>query len=79
MNNSGNITQDKTREIVRDFADAIKQKLDREGVAPDNAVIDFREWRTQNISKPIQKIPTELLRYRKDNGRIKSRFNNASS
>jgi hypothetical protein len=72
MNNSGNITQDKTREIVRDFADAIKQKLNREGVAPDNAVIDFREWRTQNISKPIQKIPTELLRYRKDNGRITS-------
>ena len=72
MNNSGNITQDKTREIIPDFADAIKQKLSTEGVAPETAVIDFRTWRSENISKPIHRIPTELLRYRKDNGRIAS-------
>ena len=42
------ITRDKFREIVKDFADAIKQRLDTEGVAPDNAVIDFRDWRIQN-------------------------------
>jgi len=65
------ITQDKTKEIVRDFADAIKKRLDPR-VAPDNTVIDFRDWRTQNHPSQIHKIPTELLRFRKDNGRIAS-------
>jgi hypothetical protein len=65
------ITQSKTREIVRDFADAIKQKLDS-NVLPDNTVIDFRDWRQENRPSDIHKIPTELLRYRKDNGRIAS-------
>ena len=36
------------------------------------AVIEFREWRSEGVSKPIRKIPTNLLRYRKDNGRIAS-------
>jgi|LWDU01.1.fsa_nt_gi hypothetical protein len=72
MNHSNQITQDRTKEIIRHFADAIKRRCVTEGVAPEYAVIDFRDWRTENIQKRIQKIPTELLRYRKDNGRIAS-------
>ena len=66
------ITQSKTREIVRDFADAINKKLDSEGVAPEKDVIDFRDWRIENRQSVIHKVPIELLRYRKDNGRIAS-------
>ena len=72
MNHSNQITQERTRDIIRNFADAIKPKLSTEGVAPETAVIDFRTWRSDKISKPQYRIPTELLRYRKDNGRIAS-------
>ena len=64
------ITQEKTREIIRDFADAIKSRKSGDGVAPEFGVIDFRNW--SNVQKPIDRVPIELLRYRKNNGRIAS-------
>jgi hypothetical protein len=61
----------KPREIIDDFARAIEDRKTA-GPKPAMAVIDFRHERSSGIERPIFYVPIELLRYRKDNGRISS-------
>ena len=65
------ITESTTRTIVRDFATRIDQRKEDTPV-PSKTVIDFRTDRTDRYERPIYRVPIELLRYRKDNGRIAS-------
>ncbi len=65
------ITICKTREIIEDFAKEIERKKTK-GPKPAKTVIDFRNERKDGIERDIYLIPIELLRYRKDNGRISS-------
>lgn len=65
------ITQDKPREIVEDFARAIRERKTATA-KPAFAVINFRDEKRNSIQRPIVVVPINLLRYRKDNGRIAS-------
>jgi hypothetical protein len=65
------ITTDKAREIVEDFARAIREKKTR-GAHPEKTVINFRTDRIDGVERWIERVPLDLLRYRKDNGRIAS-------
>ena len=65
------ITKSKTREIIEDFAIEISKRKDV-GPKPSKAVIFFRNEHIDGIERSVFKVPIELLRYRKDNGRISS-------
>jgi hypothetical protein len=65
------ITQDRLREIVEDFARTIREKKTRTA-KPASAVINFRDEKRNSFERSIEVVPIELLRYRKDNGRIAS-------
>jgi len=65
------ITQEALREIVPDFAKAIREKKAK-NVKPTTAVINFRDEKLKGHERPIESVPIDLLRYRKDNGRIAS-------
>lgn len=65
------LTKAKTREIIEDFAKDIDQRK-RLGPKPAKCVINFRQESRTGIERDIYYVPTELLRYRKDNGRISS-------
>lgn len=65
------MTQDKTREIVEDFAKAILEKKTT-GTKPSKTVIDFRQEKEHGFERDIENVPLDLLRYRKENGRISS-------
>jgi hypothetical protein len=65
------ITSDPKREIVEDFAKAIRQRK-TDGPKPSKAVINFRSEKQTGFERPVELVPIELLRYRKDNGRIAS-------
>jgi len=65
------MTKLKTRAIIDDFAREIA-KAKTKGLPPDKTVIDFRNERRHGIERDIYYVPIELLRYRKDNGRISS-------
>ncbi|MGR3173600.1 MAG: hypothetical protein ACUZ8N_03280 [Candidatus Scalindua sp.] len=65
------ITKQAMRDIVDDFADDIYQKK-RKGAKPSFEVIYFRSEHMLNIEREVFEVPTELLRFRKDNGRIAS-------
>lgn len=69
MNN--NISTDAERKIIADFAIEIKSRRDT-GSKPENTVIEFRDDRRVGKERPIYLVPTKLLRFRKDNGRIAS-------
>ena len=65
------ITKEPTREIIEDFAHEIIEK--RQMTArPRKAVILFRDEHTKGIEREVWEVPTRILRYRKDNGRISS-------
>ena len=65
------ITKEKTREIVGDFAQEIKNRKTG-SPKPSTTVINFRtEWH-EGIERPIVNVPLACLRFRKDNGRIAS-------
>jgi hypothetical protein len=66
------ITIPSERQIIPDFAEQIKRNKIKIGPKPTNAVIDFRNWKKDGIEKPIELVSLDLLRYRKDNGRIAS-------
>jgi hypothetical protein len=59
------------RTILEDFA---KEISERAIVAdpPAEEVIYFRNWHIIRKKSPVKLVPVELLRYRKDNGRIAS-------
>jgi hypothetical protein len=65
------ITQNSFREIIPDFARAIKEQKTNTSI-PAKTVINFREEKKYSFERPIESVPIGLLRYRKDNGRIAS-------
>jgi hypothetical protein len=65
------LTTAETRRIIDDFAREIQNRKTR-GPKPAKTVIDFRNERKLGIERDIYLVPMELLRYRKDNGRISS-------
>ena len=65
------ISKPKTREIISDFAKEIKQRKQKT-VKPSKAVIDFRRDVLDGVERDVWLVPIEILRYRKDNGRITS-------
>ena len=65
------LSQSPPRQIIDDFAAEI-QKRKFAGAKPDTDVINFRTDLRDNRERPIWRVPIELLRFRKDNGRISS-------
>jgi hypothetical protein len=65
------ITSEPKREIVEDFAKAVRQRK-TDGPKPSKAVINFRNEKQNGFERPVELVPIDLLRYRKDNGRIAS-------
>ena len=63
------MTQPATRTVIEDFHKQIEaRKLRSE--PPGQTVINFRDEASTNTPRTIYKVPLELLRYRKENGRI---------
>lgn len=62
---------DKVRDIIDDFAAEIDSKK-RKTAKPTKHVIDFRNERADNFERDVWVVPVEILRFRKDNGRIAS-------
>lgn len=67
---SNNITTSERRTIIEDFASEINKYKEPTGQMAKP--IPFRTEREDNKGRPIFKIPIEFLRYRRNNGRIKS-------
>ena len=65
------ITKPVTREIIEDFAKAIRERR-METAKPSKTVINFRTDIKDAIERTIWRVPIEILRYRKENGRIAS-------
>ena len=65
------ITQQVTREIIEDFAREIEQKKIAASPA-ESTRIDFRNGIAENREETVFKVPLDLLRFRKENGRISS-------
>ena len=65
------LTQSPLRDIIDDFANEIKTKV-RSGPSPSKAVIRFRNEHLggKDKERDVMQVPVELLRFRKDNGRI---------
>jgi len=63
------ISTSNQRVIIKSFVDEIKKRTKR-GSKPSQVVIEFRNERKNNIEREVVEVPTEILRYRKDNGRI---------
>lgn len=61
------------RRIIDDFAEEIKKRAQR-GSNPEKAVIEFRDDRQRGKAgeRDVYLVPVNLLRFRKDNGRIAS-------
>ena len=64
------ITADKQRDIIDDFAEEIAQR--RELYSDKGKVIPFRNDEKLNKTRSVYIVKTDLLRFRKDNGRIAS-------
>jgi hypothetical protein len=65
------ITVPAKRNIIEDFAKEIRER--RQSTAkPSKTVINFRTDRSGGFERSIWLVPIEILRYRKDNGRIAS-------
>lgn len=65
------IDKSKTREIIDDFSCEIDMRKER-GPKPQKAVIYFRNERKNGVEREVFDVPLDLLRYRKDNGRIRA-------
>jgi len=65
------ITVVQPRKIIKHFADEIDRRKTT-GSKPSKAVIDFRNEHKLGTEREIFLVPIELLRFRKDNGRIAS-------
>ena len=63
------ITQPAIRHIITDFQHEIRQKR-WEAAPPKTTVINFRDDEKVHRPRTIYNVPIELLRYRKENGRI---------
>ncbi len=65
------ITKPTIREIIDDYAQEIERNKAR-GAKPSKDIIFFRNWAVNNKEQDVWEVPTEFLRFRKENGRIKS-------
>ncbi len=65
------ITKPITREIIDDFAKEIRERR-QQTVKPSKEVINFRTDKVDGVERDVWRVPIEILRYRKDNGRIAS-------
>ena len=65
------ISKDTPRVIISDFEKIINQTK-VPGSKPQKTVINFRNDKRDGIEREIFKVPIKYLRYRKDNGRIRS-------
>ena len=65
------ITKPSVREIIDDFAEEIRQRKITT-TKPSKTVINFRNEYIDKHERDIVKVPIDILRYRKDNGRIAS-------
>ena len=63
------MTKPLEREIIDDFAREISQRKEPTNT---NEIIPFRNDERLNKARPVYMVNTELLRFRKDNGRIAS-------
>ncbi|TDX02188.1 hypothetical protein [Dinghuibacter silviterrae] len=59
------------RKINKDFKDAIDQTK-QPASPPGKWVIDFKSELSERIERTVEIVPTILLKFRKDNGRIKA-------
>ncbi len=66
---SGHITQPAIRRIIEDFRKEIARKRWKSS-PPKTAVINFRDDQSAHRERRVYNVPIELLRYRKENGRI---------
>ena len=65
------ITTPITHEIIDDFVAEINKRR-RSTPRPSKAVIHFRSEDIDRFERNVANVPIELLRFRKDNGRIAS-------
>ena len=65
------MTQDKHREIIADFAGEIRKRR-IETSPPESTRIQFREGIGGSDEFSVYNVPLDLLRFRKENGRISS-------
>jgi hypothetical protein len=65
------ITKPVAREIIDDFAKEIRERR-MQTAKPSNTVINFRTDIKDGIERIIWRVPIDILRYRKENGRIAS-------
>lgn len=65
------LTTERERVIIDDFTKEISKKR-TQTAKPTKCVIDFRNERAKNIEREVFEVPIEILRFRKDNGRITS-------
>ena len=65
------ITKPATREIIEDFAQEINGRKNS-ATTPSKTVINFRNEFVEKHERDIYLVPIDLLRFRKDNGRIAS-------
>lgn len=65
------LTTEGTRQIIEDFAEEIRDRRSQTA-KPTKEVINFRDDMLNGIERDVWQVPIELLRYRKDNGRIAS-------
>ena len=66
-----NLTQSQARKIINKFAKAISERKTSTS-KPSKTVIDFRSEKRDGFEREIVNVPLELLKFRKDNGRITS-------
>lgn len=68
---SNKISTDPERKIIAEFAKEVKEKAEI-GPSPEFTVIDFRNDRQRGKAgeRKVYFVPTDILRFRKDNGRI---------
>jgi len=71
MPENDSITRPATREIIEDFSNEISIRKTHDA-SPSSEVIFFRNEHRNNIEREVVHVPTSLLRFRKDNGRILS-------
>ena len=64
------ISKPPERLIIEDFAKEIERATPAD--PPAEEVIYFRNWHIIRKKSPVKLVPVEILRYRKDNGRIAS-------
>lgn len=65
------ISRSATRHIIQDFAAEIRKRR-TETAKPETAVIPFRNEVVEKVERKVWHVPIDLLRFRKDNGRIAS-------